>query len=592
MYLTSLTATAFIAGDRIRKSTDNIVRSVAVLSSGKRIQRAEDDVASLSISTRMSARISSMHSVKRGLAEAATLLQVADDGLKNIEEILQRMKSLSVMAESGSLSTQERHYLNLEFQHLKQEIDHIANATNFNEVYLLNRKSTAPTSSAGGSITGTVSDETQDGTTGNDTIDSAAGNDTANAGEGDDIIRSSGLAPGLQGALYDTGPAIANMAAAQAVIAAAGGTPTATFISTSIDYPNGAVNSATSTVSNFLGVDGATISNPALLPLAANTMVFTYDGYIRVDTPGTYSFSVGSDDGFQLQIDGATAVQFPNNRAFGTTTGNLALGVGYHSFHLLYWESSGQEGLLATSSLTGATPLGQAVLAFGSGEIDGDDSIDGGEGYDIVEFDGNKSDYTLTRIDDVTWQVADNRPLSPNGTDILSNVEVARFADGDVVLNPDYVAPQVRPLISYIISEEGSKMLDIDLLPVTLDEIFEAPDTLNIAQTEDAETAETALDSAIDIVTSRRAYVGSKQVQADIIANVTDLNLQNEDNSRAVLADADIPKESTAYAQATVQRDMSISLMAQANRLRSENVLSVVQNGQNATRQLITGVTV
>ncbi|MEM7719780.1 MAG: calcium-binding protein, partial [Pseudomonadota bacterium] len=61
----------------------------------------------------------------------------------------------------------------------------------------------------------------------------------------------------------------------------------------------------------------------------------------------------------------------------------------------------------------------------------GDDIIDGGADTDIAVFSGAWSDYTITEAGG-TYTVTDNRPGSPDGTDTITNVEVFRFADGDV----------------------------------------------------------------------------------------------------------------------------------------------------------------
>ncbi len=582
---------------RIRRKSDSVAHNIAVLSSGNRIQRAKDDVAALSISTGFSARISTMRTITRGMAEAASLLQIAETGQRNIQDALLRMKAVSVMAYSGSVSSQERHFLNLEFQQLKAEIDRIANTTNFNGIPLLNRKSIPydPLPVPGETVTGTLAGESVEGSLGDDTIDPGFGNDTVYGGDGSDIINSTGLAPGLQGSIYASAVNINTLAQAETLVAAAPA-PDATFTATDIDYPNGTPpNTATGTVGNFLGVDGASISAPALLPSALNRMVFVFDGYLYVTTAGPYSFTVGSDDGFQLDIDGAMVTDYPNLRGFANTTGNAVLGAGYHTIRLIYWENLAQEGLRMTSSLTGGATVGVNVLlsASGNGQVDGNDRYDGGSGKDIVTFDGNRSDYSITEIGAFTFQITDNRPGSPNGTDILTNVEIARFADEDYILDPTYDARQLtRPIIQFIISEEGSKTLDIDLLPVTLDEIFTDPDSLNVLTAEAAAEAQEAVDSAVDIVASRRAYAGSKQAQTDIISTVTELNMRNEDFSRAVLADADITNVSTQFAQALVQQDMAVSLAAQTNRLRSETILDVIQRGRDATRQMVTGVPV
>lgn len=571
----------------VRRAGEGMSRSVAVLSSGNRIQQAKDDVSGVSIGTQLSARVTTLRSVRRGLAEASSLLQVADGGLRKIEDALHRMQALAVMAGSGSLSPRERHFLDLEFQQLKQEIERLANETNFNGTYLLNRKDIpyTPPKTTGDPILGTHAYETLKGTDDGEEITAGAGNDRVMAGGGDDIIYSGGLRGGLQGAIYDTAAAISSLVQAQAVITAAGGIPTATFTATALDYPNGPAASATSTVANFLGADAASISNPGLLPIAANTLVFTFDGFIHVGVPGTYSFSVGSDDGFQLLIDGTVVTQFTGIRAFATSTGAITLGAGYHTFSLLYWENAGQEGLLATSSLTAGAPLGPAVLAFDEdGPVDGNDVYNGGDGLDTVVYDGNIADYAITDMGNGIFQITDLRPFSPNGTDIVREIEVARFADGAVALAPDYnVITLIRPIISYIISEEGHKTLDIDLLPVTLDVLFAAPQELTLTSAAKAAHAHEALLAAIDTVISRRAYVGAKQEQSDIISIVTGVHLQHEDASRAAILDADITQASTEYAQQIVKRDVALSLAAQANQLRTDTLTTLLQKSREAT---------
>ena len=96
-------------------------------------------------------------------------------------------------------------------------------------------------------------------------------------------------------------------------------------------------------------------------------------------------------------------------------------------------------------TLTGG--LGADTLIGGAG----DDDIDGGDDADVVVFSGDRADYTITESGGV-YTVADNRSGAPDGTDTVSNVEVFRFADGDVGVDDvvayaptdlDYGAPSV-----------------------------------------------------------------------------------------------------------------------------------------------------
>ncbi len=111
--------------------------SIARLSSGDRIQRAGDDVAAMSVSTKLATRISALRTGRTNAEQAASMLQVMDGGLAQMLEGLQRMKALSVQASSGSLTAAERGFLNQEFQQLALEVDRIAQQTNFNGINVL-----------------------------------------------------------------------------------------------------------------------------------------------------------------------------------------------------------------------------------------------------------------------------------------------------------------------------------------------------------------------------------------------------------------------------------------------------------------------
>lgn len=117
--------------------TQEIASSTGRLSSGDRLQHAGDDVASLSIATKLSVRVASLKSARVNAEQASSLLQVMDGGLQQIHSALDRMMALSVQSASGALSAAERGFLNQEFGNLKDEVDRIAAETNFNGVNLL-----------------------------------------------------------------------------------------------------------------------------------------------------------------------------------------------------------------------------------------------------------------------------------------------------------------------------------------------------------------------------------------------------------------------------------------------------------------------
>lgn len=127
-------------------------------------------------------------------------------------------------------------------------------------------------------------------------------------------------------------------------IAATGGTPSATFESTHVDYPQGAVNtqSSNNSLSNFLGSDGSSIVGNSSAQV--RTSVFKFSGFIEL-TSGSHTFSVGSDDGFRLYIDGNQIIQHSNPRGFRFTTGSADIGSGVFPFELYFYENHGNTGV-------------------------------------------------------------------------------------------------------------------------------------------------------------------------------------------------------------------------------------------------------
>ena len=138
MSLTVTTNTTAATAHRYLKTNEmDASRSMAKLSSGSRIVRASDDAASLAVGTKLKADVTALKQAQVNVNQASSVLQVADGGMSQIGDILQRMKALSVQSSSGSITDQERAYLNEEFTQLRTEIDNIASQTKFNGQALL-----------------------------------------------------------------------------------------------------------------------------------------------------------------------------------------------------------------------------------------------------------------------------------------------------------------------------------------------------------------------------------------------------------------------------------------------------------------------
>jgi flagellin len=120
-------------------NNSNVAKSVAKLSSGYSINSASDDAAGLAISEKMRAQISGLNTASKNSQDAISLLQTAEGSLDESQNILQRMRELSVQSSSDTNDgATDRAALDQEFQQLKNEINDIANKTTFNGMNLLN----------------------------------------------------------------------------------------------------------------------------------------------------------------------------------------------------------------------------------------------------------------------------------------------------------------------------------------------------------------------------------------------------------------------------------------------------------------------
>ena len=121
----------------LTQSNAQATRSLAKLSSGKRVMGAQDDAASMAIGARLNSEVQALKTATTNASQANSMLQIAEGALSTTNAILVRMKSLSVQASSENLSKTERGFIFNEFASLRSEVDRIANDTEFNGSKLL-----------------------------------------------------------------------------------------------------------------------------------------------------------------------------------------------------------------------------------------------------------------------------------------------------------------------------------------------------------------------------------------------------------------------------------------------------------------------
>jgi flagellin len=128
---------ATMTANSMRENQRTMENTMERLATGKRINSASDDAAGLAIETRMDSQIRGLSQASRNANDGISLLQTADGAASEMNDMLQRMRELSVQAQNGTVGTQDVSNLNQEFAALATEIDRIANDTTFNNINIL-----------------------------------------------------------------------------------------------------------------------------------------------------------------------------------------------------------------------------------------------------------------------------------------------------------------------------------------------------------------------------------------------------------------------------------------------------------------------
>jgi len=121
------------AQQNLSKAQGALTSNVERLSSGLRINRAGDDAAGSSISSKLSSDTRGLKQASRNTNDAISVIQTAEGAMTEVNGLLTRMRELAVQsANGGTMTSSERSYIDQEFQLLESEINRIVNVTEFN----------------------------------------------------------------------------------------------------------------------------------------------------------------------------------------------------------------------------------------------------------------------------------------------------------------------------------------------------------------------------------------------------------------------------------------------------------------------------
>ena len=136
---------ALTAQKNMHAQNNELSQAMTRLSSGLRINSAADDAAGSAIASKMEAQVRSLDVAIRNSYDAISMTQTAEGALGEMENILQRVRELSVQASNSTLSDNDRTQIQAEVDTLIAEVDNIASKTHFNNVKLLDGSNSSVT---------------------------------------------------------------------------------------------------------------------------------------------------------------------------------------------------------------------------------------------------------------------------------------------------------------------------------------------------------------------------------------------------------------------------------------------------------------
>jgi flagellin len=133
----SSSTTPMMAARYLQKAQHQLETSFSAISSGSRVSRAVDDAAGFAISENLRGQVGGTRQAKFNADMAQMMVQTAEGGLNEQNNILVRLRELAVYSASDTISDEERKFLQTEYSQLTSEFDRIAKSTRYGSKALL-----------------------------------------------------------------------------------------------------------------------------------------------------------------------------------------------------------------------------------------------------------------------------------------------------------------------------------------------------------------------------------------------------------------------------------------------------------------------
>jgi len=503
---------ALNAHRQLAVNQSNASKSMERLSSGMRINRAGDDAAGLAISEKMRGQIRGLKQAQRNAQDGISLIQTAEGALNETHAILQRMRELANQAANDTNTEVDRSEIQKEINELIDEIDRIANQTQFNTKHLLN-----------GTFTGTFH---------------------IGANEGQSITLS-----------------IGNMAAGRA--------PEITVDSVNVGAPDELPELSVSGVAGFTqsGSVAFKVIHSSGSPAEAASHKFKIEKAVQDQSILTIN---GYKIGFSLQgdsVDGADftiALQENNSGTWEDRSVNdLANDIAsLTTIDGVTLEADGAE-VTVTAATEGAAGNNIIIVTTDNDAVDFNDSVNLSGGKDEVPpslsatIDGEAVRETVVSgAGVVTYTTSSGKSITADlGTFALDNEEVTITVAITVEDVPD--------------AEQGLQVGQLKVENVTKDSVG------GVMTQTDADKAIKTINNAIETVSAERSKLGAYQNRLEHTISNLGTSAENLQAAESRIRDLDMAEEMMAFTKNNILQQAATAMLAQAN-MAPQSVLQLL----------------
>lgn len=542
----------------------NAGKSMEKLSSGLRINRAGDDAAGLAISEKMRGQIRGLTQASRNASDGISLVQTAEGALNETTNILQRMREISVQSANSTNTETDRAALQEELNQLTTEINRIGNTTEFNTQKLLN-------GGAGSSSSANVTDATSATVT------------STNGFTGKDLATSTHKASiKIDGTTFDISSVVnqkwdtkgADEFIAELNKATAGETK----LSDVVDITKGANNKLTFTAKSTGKTSSIEIS-------AGSNDIAQMLGFADTNalTPGNQNYkggAVGTNATVQrhgLQGNELKAkYNAKKGEGFSIKVGNESEVKVSFDKTKIYDMDNTDENVAQAAREDFVKDVNAALQKAGlSGKVTA--ALSNDNKLQLISETGKDIKVTEGSIGEITNQSAVGNiqqvvGAGAQGAGFEVNLQIG--ANSGQAMNLSI--GDMRAAALGITGNTGQAGFSSTNNVTNGTDTISTEASLDITSATNASKAITAIDSAMEKVSSERAKLGAVQNRLEYTISNLDNTAENLTSAESTLRDVDMAKEMMEYSKNNILSQAAQSMISQANQ-QPQNVLQLLR---------------